>query len=421
MQLKKLSLTNFRAFKQAEFDFQPGMNLIVGINGVGKSSVLDAIRIMFSRVMPQISKSKNQPLYFTSDDISVNEDALSVSINFIFGETSIDGLGYLPREKYSSTNRVGNIRDQAYKIDSRYEFKPEIRVVNMKNANKFGEPLVLYFSTSRSVTTRASQSKTKSAQPNSDALTERELRIREFAEWWLVQQELMRETSKPIFGKNMGVLDKTISKFLDSVENLRGVKDDKPTLIVEKNNKRLDVAQLSDGERGMLALVFDLARRLAQANPKLANPLEGKAIVLIDELDLHLHPRWQRDIVKKLTSTFPNCQFIATTHSPQIVGEVSPDNIIILEEGKPPYRPDQSLGMDTNWILEFLMGTNARNLEFEKKLNKISDLIEDNQFEKAQSEIDLLKNGNLARDPELVKLQARLTRFQILKDGESEN
>ena len=199
MQLQKLSLTNFRAFKQAEFEFKSGMNLIVGINGVGKSSVLDAIRIMFSRLMPHISHSKNQPLYFTGDDISINEDALSVAVNFMFGETSIDGLGYLPREKYSSTDTVGDVRDQAYKVDSRYEFKPDPKLINIKNSNKFGEPLVLYFSTNRSVTTRASQYKTKSAQVNSDALTERELRIREFAAWWLVQQELMRETSKPIF------------------------------------------------------------------------------------------------------------------------------------------------------------------------------------------------------------------------------
>lgn len=413
MQLQKLSLANFRAFKQADFEFKPGMNLIVGINGVGKSSVLDAIRIMLSRVMSQMGNSRNHPLFFTGDDITVNEDALSVSINFLSENISVDGLGYLPREKISSTDTVGEVRNQAYEMGSRYEFTPRL----LLNTNKFSDPLVLYFSTSRSVTTRSSQSKSnKPSSPNSDALAERELRIREFAEWWLVQQELMKETNQPIFGKRMDVLGDTISSFFDSVSNLRAVAGDKPTLMVNKNQKVLDVGQLSDGERGMLSLVFDLARRLAQANVKLKKPLEGKAIVLIDELDLHLHPRWQRDIVKKLTDTFPNCQFIATTHSPQIVGEVSPESIIILEDGKQPYRPDQALGMDTNWILEFLMGSNPRNEETQKQLDYISNLIEEDKFDLAQKEIDSLREEKLARDPELVKLQVRLDRLTILND-----
>ncbi|KAM3100867.1 AAA family ATPase [Phormidesmis sp. 146-35] len=96
----------------------------------------------------------------------------------------------------------------------------------------------------------------------------------------------------------------------------------------------MDVRQLSDGERSVLALVLDLARGLSQANPILENSLQGKAVVLIDELDLHLHPIWQRTIVAKLTQTFPNCQFIATTHSPQIVGEVKPPGLsLIVKEG----------------------------------------------------------------------------------------
>lgn len=417
MELQRLSLTNFRAFKQAEFEFKPGMNLIVGINGVGKSSVLDAIRIMLSRVMPQISQTRNHPLFFTGDDISVNEGNLSVSIKFEFGKTKMEGLGFLPREKYSSTDTIGDVRDQAYELSNRYEFHPDPRRVNLINADKFGEPLVVFFSTSRSMTTRASQSRNnKSSGPNSDALAERELRIREFAEWWLVQRELMRETNEPIFGNRMEVLSDTISSFFDAVDGLRAIGGDKTTLVVNKNNKVLDVSQLSDGERGMLSLVFDLARRLAQANAKLKRPLEGKAIVLIDELDLHLHPRWQRDIVRKLTETFPNCQFIATTHSPQIVGEVSPENIIILEDGMQPYRPDQALGMDTNWILQFLMGSNPRNKETQSQLDYISDLIEEDKFELAQKKIDSLREEKLARDPELVKLQVRLDRLRILKD-----
>lgn len=414
MQLQKLSLTNFRAFKHAEFEFKPGMNLIVGINGVGKSSVLDALRVMFSRVLPQISHLRSHPQSFSNDDITVNENALSVSMNFLYGQVAIDGLAQIFRENIVDTNTEGDVRNQTYDLDDRYQFSPDPKTINMQLSNKFGQPLVVYYSTSRSVTARLSM-KSRRDDPNTNALISRELQIRDFASWWLVQDSLMKETSKPIFGRNMSVLSKTVTNFLGSVKNLRGTHNPRATLVVEKKRKHLDIQQLSDGERGMLALVFDLARRLAQANPKLANPLkDGQAIVLIDELDLHLHPRWQRDVVQKLVKTFPNCQFISTTHSPQIVGEVAPENIIILEEGMPPYRPDQSLGMDTNWILEFLMGTKTRNDLIQKKLDDINNLIENQKYKKAQLEIDELRINRLDRDPELLKLQTRLDRILIL-------
>jgi predicted ATP-binding protein involved in virulence len=128
---------------------------------------------------------------------------------------------------------------------------------------------------------------------------------------------------------------------------------------------------------------------------------------------LHLHPKWQRTIVSKLTSTFPNCQFIATTHSPQIIGEVPPENIIVLEQGQPPFQPDQSLGMDTDWILKYLMDAPTRNSQTEAELQRIADLVEAEDYEQATEAIDTLRTA-IGEFPELVRLQARIDRFQLL-------
>src|SRR5690606_19957875 len=120
--------------------------------------------------------------------------------------------------------------------------------------------------------------------------------------------------------------------------------DDQYTLTVDKGKTTLNINQLSDGERGVLALVMDIARRLYQANPGLNDPLkEGEAVILIDELDLHLHPKWQRSIVENLIRVFPNCQFIASTHSPQIIGEVEPKSITVIDNGT--NKPATSYGM----------------------------------------------------------------------------
>ena len=92
-------------------------------------------------------------------------------------------------------------------------------------------------------------------------------------------------------------------------------------MLVDKHGVSLDLSQLSDGERSFLAMICDLGRRLAMANPDrqvLSDPLHGAGVVLIDELELHLHPKWQREVRQKLRKTFPNIQFIATTHSMRV-------------------------------------------------------------------------------------------------------
>ena len=104
-------------------------------------------------------------------------------------------------------------------------------------------------------------------------------------------------------------------------------------------------------------MVLDLARRLAQANPGMEDPAaEAEAVVLIDEIELHLHPAWQRRIVGNLIETFPRCQFIATTHSPQVIGEVGHDHIQIIADGQ-VYTPAHSFGVDSSRVLEEIMET----------------------------------------------------------------
>lgn len=106
-------------------------------------------------------------------------------------------------------------------------------------------------------------------------------------------------------------------------------------LAVKKNGREYSVDQLSDGEKCTLALIGDLARRLALANQNSENPLAGSGIVLIDEIELHMHPSWQRKVFPVLRKTFPNIQFIVTTHSPQVLGEVSNQfNLFMLSENE---------------------------------------------------------------------------------------
>lgn len=403
MQINTLTLTNFRGFEQAEFQFQPGINLIVGLNGVGKSTVLDALCIALSRVLPEFTVCEDPPRKFIADDIRIGHDKLAVKINF-----QVSGIPF----QCEVVNKIKS---------NRFELKPNSYQILDPIKMSQNQPLVVYFATRRSILTEAktlNTNRTSGTQSAAfaDALIPRRLRLREFTDWWLVQEELLRE-NHPLAQRRLNALNNAVTGFLDWCNNVRVVrlseKSQKTTLQLDKNGVTLNINQLSDGERGLLALILDLVQRLLQANPDLEDPLQdGKALVLIDELDLHLHPRWQRMVVQKLTEIFPNCQFIATTHSPQIIGEVAPENVIILEPDEPPYIPNQSLGMDSNWILRFLMETPERDINTQKTLEKIEALIDQRNFSEATEQINSLRE--LGVFPELVRLQTRIDRISLL-------
>jgi predicted ATP-binding protein involved in virulence len=395
MQLKRLELTQVRVFEQAAFDFQPGMNLLVGVNGAGKSTLLDVLRILLSQTLPKFTAARTRPLPFTADDIRVNRDALTTRLNFAACGIDFDYLVHRPRADFQvDPKRQGEVRGQTYDVPTREELTPTNLPKNL--SRQPAQPLALYFSTRRSLASDAGPSKASTAPGQAaafaDALSSRELRVRELAEWWLAQAALAREKGGSPFGRNLNVLTETVVQFLDGCTNLRAVAEPSPTLLIDKSDGPLEVRQLSDGERSMIALVLDLAKRLAQANPKLVDPIrDGQAIVLIDELDLHLHPGWQRTIVEKLTATFRNCQFIATTHSPQIIGEVQSDCIQIISDGQ-VISPTHSFGVDASRILEELLDVPSRNTEVERIQRRISRAIGDEQVDTAKALLsDLMK------------------------------
>jgi predicted ATP-binding protein involved in virulence len=171
-------------------------------------------------------------------------------------------------------------------------------------------------------------------------------------------------------------------------------------MLVTKDEVDFRIDQLSDGEKGILALAGDLAKRLAIANPGSRHPLEGEAIVLIDELELHLHPAWQRKLVRALQHTFPNCQFIVTTHSPQVVSEVSPEGVFLLSRGE-IQRPARTLGRDSGLILSELMEASPRPEWAQVAIDKVYDHLDDEDPEMARSAFDAAAQLLGADDPSL--------------------
>lgn len=139
-------------------------------------------------------------------------------------------------------------------------------------------------------------------------------------------------TAQNNFGKDIQNVARAIEKFVPEYSNLRINRSERGTaqMLVDKHGQEFDIGQLSDGEKNMIALIGDIARRLTIGNPNSEDPLKESGVVLIDEIDLHLHPKWQRIVAGKITEVFPNCQFIITSHSPQVISHIKPESVFVL-------------------------------------------------------------------------------------------
>lgn len=210
--------------------------------------------------------------------------------------------------------------------------------------------------------------------------------------------------------KQLTVVRIAIEEFTD-LTNPHIRRQGTPTMIVEKDGETLDVNQLSQGEKSLFALVGDIARRLSLLNPSLDNPLEGEGIVMIDEVDLHLHPKWQHDLIDKLVATFPNVQFILTTHSPHVISDRNDILLYSLDNGELTEMPNV-YGEDVNTVLTKVFDVPIRDPKAQEDFDKVAKLIYQKRFEDAQNYILKLEK-QMPENLELLRCRLHLTQAQL--------
>ncbi|MCA3274022.1 MAG: AAA family ATPase [Roseomonas sp.] len=422
MRITRLSVANLRAFEQAQFEFDPAFTLLVGVNGVGKTTVLEALRICLSRLLPKVTASRSRPDTFAIEDIQVGASALTAYLDLTINGEVRQMLIHKQRTQ-SVSHQEGVVREQTLATPDVELFKPGFGKAAKALKLAREQPVAVYFATRRSLVSneqlRASKASGAQAAAFADALIARPLRLTELATWMHAQEVLSQEL--PSAGLHLAAMRAAARRFLPDCDGLRAEMADTHRLLIEKGGRTLDVRQLSDGERSMLALVLDLARRLSQANPDLDDPMrDGAGVVLIDELDMHMHPLWQRQVIALLTSTFPKCQFIATTHSPQIIGETQPERIILLqaEEGRiVPKRCGQAYGLDANAVLELIMGTASRAEPVRRAIAGVEAALDEGELGKARTNLAELRRLIHGDDPTVAGLEAAINNLEALGDA----
>jgi len=336
MKIRELQLTNYRAFgENPPFQFSDKFTVIAGNNGRGKTSILDSIALTLGKLIPQISIGRSgYPPILPKD---VHRDALFslLKLKVICGEYPITfELKYDKENKKVKTNKLTASVRQAIK-DSYWDSmevdaggrKPLIARYNVA-------PIAVYYTTDRAWC-RLPKKLPKvvprgQAAAYTGALCNRTVNFKDFMVRFRTQIILGEERNYRLGNRSVEAITSALYSVLDGFSSLR-VEEEPLRLLINKGDISLDLTQLSDGERSFLALICDLGRRLALANPMLDNPLHGFGVVLIDELEMHLHPKWQREVVDKLRTAFPNIQFIATTHSPFVIQSLEAGELINLD------------------------------------------------------------------------------------------
>jgi predicted ATP-binding protein involved in virulence len=394
MFIDEVTLKNFRGLGKVELKFDEHINLLVGVNGVGKSSVLEAMGIMLSTFTNRIKGTPGSSKKLTNDDIKSGSDVLNASLYMQFnGEPLTWSITRFSKDHGSGKNQSSSL-ESLNKV-----LKPlSIKLNNeaKKEDYQTSVPLVAYYSVNRLFRGK-SKSDEKSIQKINYApleAYEKSVSIdgvyfNSLSNWFGYRQRYLDKKYNEdsiVNDSQLNSIEKAITVFLPEFSQLKY--DDKlEELVIHKNHEILKLKQLSDGELCLIALIADIARRLAIANPKLTNPLEGKAIVLVDEIDLHLHPGWQRKLIDNFQRTFPKTQFIFSTHSPQMIGHVEPKNIWIFKRENNEvvaYRPEKSLGMDSNSILEQLLDVDEREPNTKQELEKLAGYIENDILAEAK-------------------------------------
>ena len=391
MRVNRLKITNVRAIAAAEFHFRPDFNLVVGVNGIGKTTVLDALSACLAEFVFDNGELPPHPtLLAKAEDVRAGAVALDVECELVDHGRIFVYSHHKSRDKPYGPNT----------LESRSVVEEPDRAVE-------SVALGVLFATNRAVSSRRAPTQRNAtaglAAALAGAFSPRELRLGEFAHWMRAQTALSQECATA--ARVLKTLEETVTRFLPDYRNLRVDDKDGTEILIDRGEATLVVGQLSDGERGVLALVLDVTRRLSQANPEMENPTaDAEAVVLIDELELHLHPRWQREIVRNLTTAFPRCQFVATTHSPQVIGEVEHDRIHVMTDSE-VYSPTHSFGVDSSRVLEEIMDTEPRSAEIAALISRISQDAGEKLLNDARQDLERLADRLGENDPDVTHLR----------------
>jgi len=413
IRMDALRMINFRCFNQFDVDFHPECTVLVAKNGGGKSAVLDALAVALGPFVGGFDEGKDRHFDVTDVRLIQNparqikemEPQYPVAIE---ATGQIDGRVVQWRRELAAAKshttfaEATDLRDCAKELQTLVRRQVDVTL-----------PHVSYYGTGRlwrqmRLTKAKKEESTSRTRGYTDAL-EPSSNYRMFEDWFRNLHQAEYESKdqpaklEEIRGYLTGIRNAVNTALRPAGwDNIRYGAAEGGVMASHERHGDLPVDSLSDGIRNMIGMVADIAYRIVRLNPHLraAGPQETPGIVLIDEVDMHLHPEWQQVVMKSLRDAFPRIQFIVTTHSPQVLTTVHRDMVRLLEgetgETRAAVPLDDAFGRESRIALEDVMSVKSRPpVEASQVLEEYRDVIE-------RGEID---------SPKALELRQRVEQF----------
>lgn len=447
MEIKSFRLVNVGRFTDLEVALAPTdkhaskVTVLVGNNGAGKTTLLKSVATSLSWLVARIRTEKGSGNRI--DENAMRNDASSASILLEISDAVVfDPDIHSPSSKWGiSTARKGRKADSVSTLSDLNLLADSYRSL-LTQSNEASLPLVAYYPVERSVLEiplKTHAKHTFDQLDGYDSALARGVDFSRFFEWFRerednenekgISAELLNDLSHKVApgsavwkllsrehassrDRQLTAVRVAVEAFMPGFNNLRVKRRPRLHMAIDKEGVTLNVSQLSQGEKSMMALVGDIARRLAMMNPALEDPLHGKGIVLIDEVDLHLHPKWQRNLIAQLTTTFPNCQFLLTTHSPLVISDAKDVLVYVMDEGE--LREQGALyGLDANQVLLSVMDTDVRNSSVQNSLDQLQSFLMKGAVAEARSLYEKLVSDLPADHIELAKAALLIRKLEV--------